>query len=237
MRDLGLERGERDRLVAVDQCVQLLERQPLGVQREQREHLGLATVEQQPLAVEPGLGRPEQGHQPGRVRRRRRTPRAWSAPTRHRGLDEACHHSRSGEPDRVGAVPGGRQVEHAELPSGDRVVHGRGPADPVVHDRRVVLALNTIAGLSSRFARSSALVPTLWSSQRPPATKLTVSALRRITRPPYVQDAGLGVGDGDDQVAVLGRYGAGRPRRGVPPSGAGSHAARRSPTRRRAAPR
>ena len=62
MGDLGLERGEGDRLVAVDQCVQLLERQALGVQREEREHLGLAPVEQQPLAVEAGLGGPEQGH-------------------------------------------------------------------------------------------------------------------------------------------------------------------------------
>ena len=30
-------------------------------------------------------------------------------------------------------------------------------------------------------------MPTDSSSQRPPATKLTVSALRRMTRPPYVQ--------------------------------------------------
>ena len=43
-----------------------------------------------------------------------------------------------------------------------------------------------MAGSASRLARSSALVPTDSSSQRPPATKLTVSALRRITRPPYV---------------------------------------------------
>ena len=48
-------------------------------------------------------------------------------------------------------------------------------------------ALNTIDGAFERLARSSALVPTEVSSQRPPATKLTVSALRRITRPPYVQ--------------------------------------------------
>ena len=45
-------------------------------------------------------------------------------------------------------------------------------------------ALNTIDAWPVRPARSSALVPTLVSSQRPPGTKLTVSALRRITRPP-----------------------------------------------------
>ena len=38
-----------------------------------------------------------------------------------------------------------------------------------------------------RLAMASALVPTLLSSQRPAGTKFTVSALRRITRPPYVQ--------------------------------------------------
>ncbi len=40
---------------------------------------------------------------------------------------------------------------------------------------------------SVRLAMASALVPTLLSSQRPAGTKFTVSALRRITRPPYVQ--------------------------------------------------
>ena len=45
-------------------------------------------------------------------------------------------------------------------------------------------AENTIDGRPSRLARSRALVPTLSSSQRPPATKFTDSALRRITRPP-----------------------------------------------------
>ena len=45
-------------------------------------------------------------------------------------------------------------------------------------------ALKTIEGSPVRIAMASALVPTLASSQWPPGTKFTVSALRRITRPP-----------------------------------------------------
>ena len=60
--------------------VQLLEREPLGVQREQREHLGLAAVEQQPLAVEPGLGGAEQRHhQAGLARSSSDSARGWWA--------------------------------------------------------------------------------------------------------------------------------------------------------------
>jgi hypothetical protein len=44
-----------------------------------------------------------------------------------------------------------------------------------------------MAGSPVRTAIASALVPTLASSQRPAGTKLTDSAFRRITRPPYVQ--------------------------------------------------
>ena len=44
----------------------------------------------------------------------------------------------------------------------------------------------TVAAWSSRSARSKAFVPTLASSHRPPGTKFTCSALRRITAPPYV---------------------------------------------------
>ena len=43
-----------------------------------------------------------------------------------------------------------------------------------------------MAAWSSRSARSRAFVPTLASSHRPPGTKFTCSALRRMTAPPYV---------------------------------------------------
>ena len=159
------------------------------MQREQREHLGLAPVEQQPLAVEAGLGGAEQRHHQARASAGLVEPAAdgWCARARHRGLDQPGHHPRGRQADRVGAVPGGRQVDDAELGAGHRVVHRRGPADPVVHDRGVVLGAEHHRRASpagwpgrGRWCRRDS------SSQRPPATKLTVSALRRITRPPYV---------------------------------------------------
>ena len=141
VRDLGLERRQRDAMVAVDQGVQALERDAVGVHREQREDLGLPAVEQQPCpsrcasavpssrSVRPATsGDASTDGEPGVLAR-----------ARHRLLDQPRHHPGGRQADRVGAVPGRRQVDHAELASGDRVVHGRRPAHPVVHDRGVVL--------------------------------------------------------------------------------------------------
>ena len=141
---------------------------------------------------------------PGSVGRRRGEARA--PPGGHRGLDQARHHAGGGQADRVRAVPGGRQVDDAELLAADRVVHGRGPAHPVVHDRGVVLGAEDhrrvagAAGDGQRVGADALLVP--------PAARHEVDRLGLAPHhPPAVgpQDAGLGVGDRDDQVAVLGR--------------------------------
>ena len=193
-------------MVAVDRRVEPVQREPLGVQGEQGEDLGLASVEQQPLAVEVGLGGAEdRQHQArlGVVGPGGTTQRGGAG--RHRLLDESRHHLGGGEADRVGAVPGGGEVEHAELHAGHRVVHGRGPADPVVHHRRVVLgaedhrravvAVGEVQGVGA----GGPVVP--------PAAGHEVHALglaahgATAVRP---QDAGLRVGHGDHEVAVLG---------------------------------
>jgi hypothetical protein len=62
-----------------------------------------------------------------------------------------------------------------------------------------------VAVQSSRSARSRALVPTLASSHRPPGTKFTFSAVAPHDRPAVrPQDARAGIGDGDDEIPVVG---------------------------------
>ena len=207
VRDLGLQRRQRDAVVAVDQRVQALERDSLGVHREQGEDLGLPTVEQQPQTVEVSLGGPEQSQRQagdvGRLVHRRETVvlvGAW-----HRLLDQPRHHPRGGQADRVGAVPGRRQVDDAELSSGHGVVDGRRPAHPVVHDRGVVLggedhrrpgrAVGQVEGVGA-----DALVV-------PAAAGHEVHRLGLATHHPAAvrpEDPGVGIGHGEHQVAVLG---------------------------------
>ena len=124
---------------------------------------------------------------------------------RHRGLDQPRQHPGGGQADGVGAVPGGGEVDDAELPAGDRVVHRRGPADPVVHDRRVVLGAEDHrrrrqpVGQVERVGADALVVPA--------AAGHEVDGLGLATHHPAAvgpQDAGLGVGDRHDQVAVLG---------------------------------
>ena len=132
----------------------------------------------------------------------------------HRALDQPRHHPGGCQPDRVGAVPHRRQVDHAELPAGDRVVHRRRPADPAVHDRGVVLGAEDHLGV----------VAAVGQVERVRADALVVPAgggheVHRLGAAPHhapavrPQDAGLGVGDRDDEVAVLG----GAPQVGLDP--------------------
>ena len=129
----------------------------------------------------------------------------WYAELRHRRLDQPRHHPGRGQADRVGAVPGRRQVDDAELAAGVGVVHRRGPADPVVHDRRVVLGaehhrrLGQPVGEVERVGADRLVVPA--------AAGHEVDGLGLAPHHPAAvrpQDAGLRVGDGEHQVAVLG---------------------------------
>ena len=188
--------------------MQLLEREPRRVQRQQREDLGLAAVEQQPLAVEPGLGRAEQGQvEAGDHLRVRVAGQAGVlARLRHGGLDQAGHHPRGGQADRVGAVPGGRQVDDAELLAADRVVHGRRPADPVVHDLGVVLGAEhhrgrVVAGGQVEGVGADAGVVPAPTGHEVHGLGLAAHHASAV-RP---EDAGLGVGHGHHEVAVLRR--------------------------------
>ena len=217
-------------LVAVEQRVEVLERQPLGVHREQGEDLGLPPVEQQPLAVEPGLGRAQQVQgQPRPVVGDIPRGAGVAARVGHRGLDQPGHDPSGRQPDRVGAVPGRRQVDHAELLTRRRVVHRRGPAHPVVHDRRVVLG----AEHHRRRTDTVGQVECVGADTRvvPAATGHEVDGLGLAAHDaPAVrpQDAGLGVGHRDHEVAVLGRApevgldaGDGGLQRGAVPEGGG----------------
>ena len=125
---------------------------------------------------------------------------------RHRLLDQPRHHPRRGEADGVGAVPGRRQVDHAELLTGHRVVDRRGPADPVVHDRGVVLGrehhgrpaqpVGQVEGVGA-----DALVV-------PPRARHEVHRLRLAAHDPTAvgpQHPGVAVRDRQHEVAVLGR--------------------------------
>ena len=124
---------------------------------------------------------------------------------RHRGLDQPRHQPRGRQPDRVRAVPGRRQVDHAEPLAGDGVVQRRRPAHPVVHDRREVLGaehhrrLAGAAGQVEGVGADAGLVP--------PAAGHEVDRLGLAAHHPAAvgpQDPGVLVGDREHQVAVLG---------------------------------
>ncbi len=129
----------------------------------------------------------------------------WCAERGIADLDQPGHHPRRREADRVGAVPGGREVDDAELHPGDGVEDRRGPADPVVHDRGVVLGAEHHRGLGQpvgqveRVGADRLVVPA--------ATGHEVHGLRLAAHHPAAvgpQDPGVGVGHRDDEVAVLG---------------------------------
>ena len=125
---------------------------------------------------------------------------------RHRLLDQPSHHPGGGQADRVGAVPGRRQVDHAELPAGDRVVDRRGPADPVVHDRGVVLGGEdhgrtgvSPVGQVKGVGADAFVVPAAAGHE---VHRLGLAAHHPAAVGP--QDASVGVGDREHEVAVLG---------------------------------
>ncbi len=124
---------------------------------------------------------------------------------RQRVLHQAGQQPGRGQPDRVGPVPGGREVDDAEDPSGPRFADRCRPADPAVHDRGVVLGAEdrrrggAACGQRQRVGAHAPLVP-------PPAGH-EVDALGAATHHPAPvgpQDPGAGVGDGQHEVAVLG---------------------------------
>ena len=148
---------------------------------------------------------PEQRHHQAGVAGHVRQGRGVVGRARHRGLDQPGHHPRGREPDRVGAVPGGREVDDAELGAGDGVVDRGGPADPVVHDRGVVLG----AEHHRRLGQPVGEVEGVGADRLvvPAAAGHEVHGLRLAPHHPAAvgpQDPGVRVGDRDDQVAVLG---------------------------------
>ena len=186
----------------------MLQREPVGVEREQGQDLGLPAVEEEASAVEVGLGGSEQGHvephrEPGAPVSRQAGVLLRGG---HRGLDQPGHHPRGGHPDRVGPLPGGGEVDDADLLAGHGVVHGRRPAHPVVHDGRVVLGAEhhrravVAGGQVERVGADAGVVPLPTGDE---VDGLGLAAHHAAAVRP--QDAGLGVGHGDDEVAVLRR--------------------------------
>ena len=184
----------------------MLDREPARVHRQQREDLGLPPVEQQPLPVEPHLGRAEQRQREAGVGGRRGAERCRTTVRWQRALDQPRHHARRREADGVGAVPGRRQVDDAERAAGHRVEDRRGPAHPVVHDLGVVLGAEDHrrgagpAGDGERVGADARLVPAPAGHE---VHRLGLAAHHPAAVGP--EDAGLLVGDRDDEVAVLGR--------------------------------
>ena len=129
----------------------------------------------------------------------------------------------------VGAETWGRrfvgEIDDAELGAGDGIVDRSGPADPVVHDRGVVLGaehhrrLGEPVGEVERVGADRLVVPA--------ASGHEVDGLRLAPHHPAAvgpQDPGVRVGDRDDEVSVLGRAAQvlldvlhGRLQRRVPP--------------------
>ena len=207
LRHLRLQRALADRPVPVEPAVQLTQVKPVGIQGQQREDLQLPPGQPQRDAVQLGAGLAEQLElkQPpavtrGVLRGARRGRRA------HLASQQPGQGLRRGQADRVRAVPGGGKVEHAELAPGTRVVHRGRPAHPAVntagemlrrvHGGRVVQPERQIQGVRP----DAGLVP--------PASRDEVHLLglaphdRAAVRP---QDAGGGIGDRHDQLAVVRR--------------------------------
>ena len=124
----------------------------------------------------------------------------------HGGLDQPGHDAGGRHPDRVGALPGGGEVDDTDLLTAHRIVHRRRPAHPVVHDRRVVLRAEhhrgpvVAGGEVERVGADAGVVP---ASSGHEVDGLCLAAHHASAVRP--EDAGLRVGHGHDEVAVLRR--------------------------------
>ena len=186
--------------------MEVLDRKPRGMEREQGEDLGLPPVEEQPLAVEPHLRRAEEGQGEAGLGRRDVARQRRTTVGGEGALDQPRHHARGGEADGMGAVPGGRQVDHAERAAGHRVEDRGRPADPVVHHLGVVLGAEDHrrgagpAGDGQRVGADAPLVPPAAGDE---VHRLGLASHHAAAVGP--EDPCLLVGDRDDEVAVLGR--------------------------------
>ena len=184
----------------------MLDGQAARVHRQQREDLGLPPVEQQPLPVEPHLGGAEQRQREAGIGGRRGPERCRTPVRGQRPLDQPRHHARRREADGVGAVPGRREVDDAQRAAGHRVEDRSRPAHPVVHDLGVVLGAEDHrrgagpSGDGERVGADARLVPATAGHE---VHRLGLAAHHPAAVGP--EDAGLLVGDRDDEVAVLGR--------------------------------
>ncbi len=124
----------------------------------------------------------------------------------HRCLDQAGHHARGREPDRVAAVPRGRQVDDADLLAGGGVMDGSRPTHPVVHHRREVLGREHHRGLVCAGGEVQGIGAD--AEVVPPAAGDEVDGLGLAAHDPPTagpQDASVVVGHGQHEIAVVRR--------------------------------
>jgi len=207
LRHLRLQRALAHRPVTVEPCVQITQVEPVRVEREQPEDLHLPPGEPQPHAVELRAGLAEQ------LKLQQPAAGTWTVACGYRR--DACSHFPCQQPgqrlgrsqaDRVGAIPGRGQVEHAELAPGARVVHRGGPAHPAVH----------AAGEVLRGVHGGRMVQPERQVQRvrpdagliPPASGNEVHLLRPVPHDRAAvgpHDPGGRIGDRHDELAIVGR--------------------------------